>query len=450
MRKKIDSPSPRPRRLLLCLDGVPFEIIERARARGLFAEFNAPTKLLSPFPTMTNIALSTMLRASAPPGYESLYFDRATKSLQGGIGKYLGWRTPDKIPSSYMRELDYQEPLACEFLIYVAPERVWRADFRRFHERFQSAPRDRDFFAFIKATDGLLHLGGAEQLLDALQSLDKILRAIKKQHGAETEMVLFSDHGMNLVESKRVYLKSHLRRFGYTAAARLHEDNPCVVSIPAFGLCSYAAIYCADEEAANVAGCLATLEGVDFSLYREGDAAVIKGARGAARIHARACACGKSSYRYQKIEGDPLELARVLRNLKGDGEIDADGYATDAAWSARTLDHIYPNALSNLYGAICHARVGNTANVLVSLRDGYFYGARVFARMVRHLHATHGNARRESSTAFLMSTHQSFSPIVRAEDVYEILRDEKLNAQDDAANIEHHKARTRSVSRSKI
>ena len=208
-KMRTETRSARPRRLLLCLDGVPFEIIEQARERGLFAGFNTPSKLLSPFPTMTNVALSVMLRASAPPGYESLYFDLTTSRLRGGVRKYLGWRTPDKIPSSYMRELDYQEPLACEFLIYVAPEKVWRADFRRFHERFRSSPPDRDFFAFLKATDGLLHIGGAARLLRALQSLDEILREIVKRDGAGTEIILFSDHGMNLVESKRLFLKSH-------------------------------------------------------------------------------------------------------------------------------------------------------------------------------------------------------------------------------------------------
>ncbi len=422
----------RPRRLLLCLDGVPFEIIKAARARGLFEGFKSSTKLLSPFPTMTNVALSMMLRATVPPGYESLYFDREAQSLCGGVRKYLGWRTPDKIPSSYMNDLDYQEPLACEFLIYVAPERVWRADFRRFGERFRAAPRSRDFFAFIKATDGLLHIGGAERLLDALGTLDETLREIQEQHGAETEIVLFSDHGMNLVENKRVYLKSHLRRHGYKHAARLNVDDLRVVSIPAFGLCSYAAIYCADEEAARIADCLTTLEGVDFSLYREKDVAMVKGQQGAARIHRRVCqgsdreensfaSCGGASYRYEATEGDPLQLSTVIEDLQNDGELGCDGYASDGAWSTRTLDHVYPNALSNLYGAICDRRVEHTANVLISLRDGYFYGASAFARMVRLL-ATHGNARRESSTAFLMSTHREFGAFLRAEDAYSALR----------------------------
>jgi hypothetical protein len=147
----------RPRRLLLCLDGVPHKLITDAKNRGLFSGFGSPTRLLSPFPTMTNVALSAMFSASPPAGYESLYFDRDAGGLRGGVKKYLGRRTPDKIPSSYMDNLDYQEPLPFEFLIYVAPERVWRADMQRFQDRFRSAPKNRDYFAFLKATDGLLH-----------------------------------------------------------------------------------------------------------------------------------------------------------------------------------------------------------------------------------------------------------------------------------------------------
>src|SRR4030081_2454550 len=108
MMQENDHPGPgvsRPRRLLLCLDGVPHELIEVARNRGLFETFGASTRLLSPFPTMTNVALSAMFRATPPAGYESLYFDRKARELRGGIGKYLGRRTPDKMPSSYMAEL---------------------------------------------------------------------------------------------------------------------------------------------------------------------------------------------------------------------------------------------------------------------------------------------------------------------------------------------------------
>jgi hypothetical protein len=412
----------RPRRLLLCLDGVPFEVIKTAKSRGLFARFHEPAGLLSPFPTMTNIALSTMLGATPPNGYESLYFDCDAQELRGGIRKYIGRRTPDKVPSSYMDELDYQEPLPFEFLVYVAPDAVWRADMRRFRDKFRAAPHTRDFFAFLKGTDGLLHIRGPQKLNVALESLDKILAEIQDACGAETEIVLFSDHGMNLEENQRIHLQTHLRASGYEVRDHFERNRgKRKVAAPAFGLCGYAAVYCADEtDPAEVADALTTLEGVDFSIHREGDSAVlVHGARGTARISHETN--GHARYRYEQLTGDPLQLAGAEQTLRDRGELDARGYAPDAAWLALTAAHTYPDALANLYSSLHSPRVRHTADVLVSCHDGYYYGMSFFSRFVR-LAATHGNALRASSTAFLMSTHRQFPAHVRASDARPFLR----------------------------
>ncbi|MFN2597150.1 MAG: hypothetical protein ABR563_08190 [Pyrinomonadaceae bacterium] len=430
----------RARRLLLCLDGVPLEMIRTVRSRGLFENFREPSGLLSPFPTMTNVALASMFRATPPLGYESLYFDRAARELRGGVKKYIGRRTPDKVPSSYMDELDYQEPLPFEFLVYVAPDAVWRADMRRFRERFRAAPRGRDFFAFLKATDGLLHCRGPEKLGVALESLDKILREVQGWCGDETEIVLFSDHGMNLEENRRINLQTQLRAEGFTltdhfgapdaragapnsgnGASSARASKRRSVAVPAFGLCGYAAIYCADEtEPARVADALAPLEGVDFSIYRDHEDVIVKGARGAARIRRREDN-GGVSFAYEPADGDPLELSSIKDVLGGARELDASGFASDRAWLARTAGHTYPDALANLYGALNSSRVRHTADVLVSTRDGYYYGASHFSRMIRLL-ATHGNALRPSTHSFLMSTHRTFPDYVRATEAQPYLR----------------------------
>jgi hypothetical protein len=412
----------RPRRLLLCLDGVPHEVIETARERGLFDSFGAPSRLLSPFPTMTNVALSAMLGATSPLGYESLYFDKHARELRGGVSKYIGWRTPDKIPSSYMDELDYQEPLAFEFLVYVAPERVWRTDMRRFRECFRAAPQTCDFFAFLKGTDGLLHIRGPKHLAVALESLDKILREIQTTCGWETEIVLFSDHGMNLRENRRVHLKTHLRDRGFPSSSSFAGRPRSTVAVPAFGLCGYAAIYSGDGDAVpDVANALVELEGVDFSIYKDGpDAVAVTGANGVARVE-RKQINGATSYRYLTSDGDPLKLQPNVEMLKQAGKLDGEGFGSDKDWLENTADHIYPDALANLYTSLYTQRVRHTADVLVSLLDGYYYGWSPFARLTR-LAATHGNALRPSSNAFLMSTHRTLPPFIRADDAQPLLK----------------------------
>ncbi len=408
----------RPRRLLLCLDGVPHKLIEAAKSRGLFDAFGPPTRLLSPFPTMTNVALSAMFGATPPPGYESLYFDRKARELRGGVRKYLGRRTPDKIPSSYMDELDYQEPLAFEFLIYVAPEKVWRTDMQRFHERFRNAPQTRDFFAFLKATDGLLHAQGPDRLNIALESLDKILRDIKKYCGNETEIVLFSDHGMNLEENRRVDLVTHLRRKSFRVNGKVTPGTRSI-SIPAFGLCSYAAAYCGDEELIDEAADGAIeVPGVDFVVLRDQGGVLLKSQRGKARIEKSE----NNGYRYLPLTGDPLELQNDLKQLQRSGKQDANGYTASDDWFSQTNANKYPNAVVNIYKSLFTARVQHTADILISLRDGYYYGWSPFGKIVR-LAATHGNALAASSNAFLMSTHRELPECVRADDARPLLKE---------------------------
>jgi hypothetical protein len=406
----------RPRRLLLCLDGVPHKLIEAAKQRGLFNAFGSPTRLLSPFPTMTNVALSAMFKATPPAGYESLYFDRSSRQLQGGIRKYLGRRTPDKIPSSYMDNLDYQEPLAFEFLIYLAPERVWRADMRRFRERFQAASPARDYFGFLKATDGLLHAQGPERLNVALETLDDILNEIRETCGNETEIVLFSDHGMNLEENVRVPLAEHLRRNNLQVTDQLTKGGRAL-SIPAFGLCSYAAAYCGSEDLIPEASdALIELPGVDFVIFREGGSVVLRSSRGSARIERT----DGNAYRYLATGGDPLELQATIQNLQAEGKTDQLDFVAAADWFDKTNSHRYPNVVVNLHNALCTPRVKHTADILISLHDGYYYGWSPFGKLVR-LAATHGNARASSSNAFLMSTHRKFPECVQADEARTLL-----------------------------
>lgn len=364
-----------------------------------------------------------MMRASAPLGYESLYFDRNTREMRGGVGKYIGRRTPDKVPSSYMDELDYQEPLPFEYLVYVAPEMVWRADMRRFRERFRDAPKTRDYFAFLKGTDGLLHIRGRERLDVALESLDKILREIQASCGTETEIVAFSDHGMNLEENRRVHLQTHLRKRGYQLTDKFCERASRRVALPAFGLIGFSALYCADEEAAaTLADSLVELEGIDFSLFREGKEVVgVRGERGAARIHRRQSDTGETFYRYEQLENDPLQLKEAASALRLAGEMDEQGFASSEAWLERTREHVYPDALENLYESLQGERVRHPADVLVSLKDGYYYGSSIFSRFVR-LAATHGNAMLSSTSAFMMSTHRQLPSAIRASQAQPILR----------------------------
>ena len=65
--------------------------------------------------------------------------------------------------------------------------------------------------------------------------------------------------------------------------------------------------------------------------------------------------------------------------------------------------------------------VESTADVLVSFKDGYCYGSKLFERLVT-LVATHGSALRSTSYAFLMSTHREMPAHMRADEARSMLR----------------------------
>jgi hypothetical protein len=207
---------------------------------------------------------------------------------------------------------------------------------------------------------------------------------------------MFSDHGMNLEENRRANLASTLQRRGFR------------VVIPAFGLCSYAAVYCQDsDQIPEIARASAEVTGIDFAVYKDVNAVVVESERGRARIEYQPA---NESYRYVKLSGDPLELDSF-----------DDAFATESLWFERTAGHRYPNAVPNIYKSLFTPRVKHTADILISLKDGYYCGWTPFGRFVR-LAATHGNALQASSNAFLMSTHRQFAPFVRADDAKTLLR----------------------------
>jgi hypothetical protein len=216
-------------------------------------------------------------------------------------------------------------------------------------------------------------------------------------------------------------LKAHLQRRGFTFHSGLINGTHKSLAIPAFGLCGYAALYCGREDAtADLAEALIDLEGLDFSLYRDGESAiVISGPGGRAKVEKKVN--GGVKYRYVATESDPLQLLPAVAALHNMGELDEDGFASDGAWLSQTAEHSYPDAPANLFKSLHTQRVKNTADVLVSFRDGYYYGWSPFARFV-NLAATHGNALRPSSNAFLMSTHRTLPEYVRADDAESLLR----------------------------
>lgn len=394
----------RTRKLVICLDGVPWELVKELKDRGYFKIFHEPSKVFVSFPAMTNVSLANIWHKEPPEGYESLYFNRTANKFGGGSTNYV--KKAAKKLNSYEGLLDYQEPKPYEFLVYLFPTQINKADLRRWLIKYFAHDKEA-MYAFLKSSDGLTHVGGRETLRAFLIKLDAILNKIYAEKHGDMEISVFSDHGNDFIIGKRVDLEDYLEKNGFKVSDRI-ENNRSVV-IPAFGLVSYAAIYTDEENKPLIAKLLSEREGVDFSVYHSADKIYVVGHKGEAVI---AFNKADASYLYQPVSGDPLGLNSFLDRFKREGRTTTDGYVKDADWFFALRDHKYPDALHRIHQGI-EGQVVHTADILVSFKEGYFYGSRLFGKMVT-IRAMHGNLL-DSNTAFFISTKETAPSHIRGE-----------------------------------
>ncbi len=416
------------RTLIVMLDGVPYKTMNTLWQQGYFRIFKRPSRVIASFPSMTNVAAAEIWQAGLPEGYESLYFDRASSVLRGGATTYLRKRVIQA--ADYHQELDYVEPKAYEFAVYGFSRRINRADMRRFFLAYATSEKP-IFKAFLKSTDGLTHIGGEDVLKRSLIELDALLNKIYQDRDGRLEIIVFSDHGNHFTRCQRVDLEGHLQRHGFDVRDRLGEpsafasrpigseggmkESGHTVVIPDFGLVGYAALYTSPSNRRPVAEAVAEMDEVAVVAYADGKDVHVLGGSGVARISYDQ---RKNSFRYEAVRGDPLDLAKLIDQFKREGKMLDDGYVADPVWFEALTSHRYPDALFRLYQGI-NGLVKNRADVLVSFKDGFVYGSRLFQvydRLVPVV-AIHGGLAAAQSETFFMSTAREVPPYLRAREV---------------------------------
>jgi hypothetical protein len=186
--------------------------------------------------------------------------------------------------------------------------------------------------------------------------------------------------------------------------------------IPDFGLVSYAALYTASHNKRRIAEVLRQSSEVEVAAFEEHGSVHALGPQGAAQIDYNA---RNGGFRCQTTGRDPLQIGEVLEQRK-DLSQSADGFFADRLWFDALKSHHYPDAVFRLYEAMT-GLVRNKADVLVSFREGYFWGNwafEEFSRFVR-IWAFHGGLQASQSEAFFMSTAKQAPPYLRSQDLIE-------------------------------
>jgi len=396
------APSAGDRQLLIILDSVPFDVVHALYEQGRFRLFHPPSRVISPFPVMTDVSLTEFFGLAPCPAVESEFYDGV--QLRDGYDNYVHERN-----TPWLACTDYRLSPVAHSVAYFYPDAWFDRELRYiqdlFMDRFRSS-KTAGTAAFVGYCVGTSALGaslGRSGHQAGLVRLDRFCQQLVYETRGAVQITLMSDHGHNLVHSRRIPLREFLTRCGYCVRARL--ERPGDVVLPEFGIVTCAAIY--TRAASRVARDVAGMEGIQLVAYRADDGTIVVLDRdGEARISYR-----DGAYRHEARRGDPLRLRSTLERLSGQGRLTADGFVLDADLFEATREHVFPDAVHRLWRAF-HGLTLHTPDVLIAVNDGYHCGSPFMSSLV-DLAAAHGNLGQPSSYGFAMTTAGSLPPVLR-------------------------------------
>ncbi|WP_353266490.1 hypothetical protein [Gemmatimonas sp.] len=440
-------PDELPQRAVLALDGVDYRDVQDARARGKFASFNEPGRLISTFPSISDVAWHAIFGVYPPAGYQRVFYSTRHNAVLGDALSAIS-------PIEYEERMDYAFDTKFHHLgAYLISSPVARREVDTDIENILSSRGRRTVYLYNVGPDALQHTRG--EIGPYLDHLDAKLTELQSRYRARTgrtlEIVLLSDHGHNRgLDAQFVPIIEALAAHGFTAARAITASNHIAFSVD--GVTTGFGVFCHADSVQRVAGLLADVPGVDLVTRQQSDSLffverAIKGPDGTMRR-----AEGRVSWRvrrdsaqfgYQSITGDPLALAEVQARMRADGVLDADGFATADVWTRYTAAARYPVAVVRIvHGHLRAAR--NAAPILVSLDDKYRVGLGMVsvANRMRPLGGTHGALSATNATGIVMSNtitpHDDLAMSVRTQfGGFDDLRDAKVvNPQLDIISID--------------
>jgi hypothetical protein len=405
-----------PRTLVLALDGVPHRVVEQAREAGAFSGWPPTSRLIAPFPSMTNVSFTLMterLGTGPAAGYELQHYDWERDEVTGGNPLRYAERSFD-----WKERFDVaSKSLGQKLAVYTRPLRHVGRQLKE-TERALAEPAPETLMVHLSATDALQHLKGDEPTLLVVLALDEWIDDARERHrlrhGRDLRVLLLSDHGNSCRKIRRVSgLKRHLRDAGLRPAKHLRRPHDVVVST--FGMAGYGALYTGPEHAETAARAVVRGEGVDLAAWRVGPQELrVVGRAGEAAVCWAGDDQARVRYAYQPLRGDPLDLLAARDRLAERGLLDAQGHADDRDWLRASADGSYPDALNRLAEGLVGEHLRNRATVLVSMLPGRAWGWKTAAAFAwlrgGRLEGTHGGLDHDSSAGFLLASDPELRP----------------------------------------
>jgi len=390
------SPDGLPRRLVLAIDGIPYDVFVELQGEGRFAAFRPAARMVSTFPALSDVAFAQIEGSIPPAGYQTRHFDPGQNKVVGNNVGALSERAHPKISSDAP-----SHSVPHRIMGYIAPRKIARSELHEIGDALLASRKD-TFVAYLGTSDAVLHLYGRAGARAFLAEVDDYLRAldarVRERSGRGLKIDLVSDHGSTMMASTVVPVEETLAACGFKRSEEMRGEREVAFALP--GIVGSMAITARPAVVEEAARCLAPLPGMDLVAVNRGDAVGVLSADGEAEV--RLLPGEGERYAYRMLRGDPLGL----RALPGASRSEATElvFEQDSLF-ALTRDSARPDPLRRLWRSF-HGEVGQPSSILVSLLDGYEVGNPKlrFATKLRGGHAgTHGSMTRLSSLGVIAS-----------------------------------------------
>lgn len=386
------SPDGVPQRLVLALDGIPYDVFTELQEQGYFTDFGPAARMVSTFPSLSDVAFAVIGGSEPPDGYQYMRFDAEQNKVVGNtLGALSGRVRPSMAADTKGHSSVYR------MIGYVAAYHVTLREMRRIGREMLGS-RNQTFVAYLEESDALLHVGGRHGARKFLIRLDAYLQDLQDRVRARTGRQLLvdivSDHGSTMVKGQVVPVERLLRDCGFRRRHRI--EQPYDVAYTLAGIIGSVAITTSREHAEEAAHCLAVADGVDLVAVDRGNTVGILTSDGEAEV--RLADAVPESYDYRALRGDPLGLLQGMTDI-------VERRFEESALFMQTLEAPRPDPLRRLWWAF-HGEVKEPSSILVSLADGHEAGnAQVVAlARLRGRAGTHGSMTRLSSLGVFAST----------------------------------------------
>jgi len=391
-----DLPLDRCRHLVIMLDGFGYDVVKRYYDAGGLRVFHAPSRVVVPYPAMTDIATADLLGDFACRASQAKYFDVPHNRVAGSATGYITYEN-----EAYARLFTYRELKRWDGIAYFWAGPVFKKELSDLKKLFDKR-RTREIVATLVSSAAVSTQDGEAGQMAALRRVDQLVNQIIWETHGLVKITLLADHGHSYTPPERLDVESFLKERGWRLAKKL--NRPTDYYIERLGLITVACLW--TQSPAALAQDLIRCGGVSLASYADGDAAMVlspDGGRAAIRKRGEA-------YSYEAAAVDPLLLKPILEQLTAN-----DGYYGGDALLAATATHVFPDPLHRLWRAH-FGQVENPPSVIISLDDRYCIGWSFFARLVR-IASTHGSLNYRNSVTFIMSTAGPLPPVMRSRDV---------------------------------